>query len=169
MDDFPPWVWIRNNNSWTVFPNDFSWKSRLQGKKVTKITSKKTPKKSPLSRAINLKIAGNSRIFSWKSFEWKILVFFWAKIVGFSHFSGKFPKITDFRALVTCHEQQKIVTGTMPKIAEFVINHEIWEHWTLVCGLGCLTLCPRATLARGSLSKILGDKIFLRHPISEQY
>ena len=30
---------------------------------------------------------------------------------------------------MTCHEQQNLVTGTMPKIAEFVINHEIWEHW----------------------------------------
>ena len=29
---------------------------------------------------------------------------------------------------MTCHEEQNLVTGTMPKIAEFVKNHEIWEH-----------------------------------------
>ena len=47
---------------------------------------------------------------------------------------GKTPKSRSFKALVTCHGAEIFVTRTMSKIAEFVINHEIWEH--------CLGLSP---------------------------
>ena len=46
-----------------VFPNDFSWKSRLLSQKITKITNKKTPPKSRKSQAKDLKISEKSRTF----------------------------------------------------------------------------------------------------------
>ena len=51
----------------TVFPNDFSWKSRLQGKKVTKITSKKTPKKITIITSNKPQNRGNFKIKSFLS------------------------------------------------------------------------------------------------------
>ena len=42
---------------------------------------------------------------------------------------GNIPKSRTIRALVTSHGGEISVTEANPKIAEFVINHEIWEHW----------------------------------------
>ena len=53
------------------------------------------------------------------------------KLEDFLDFCRNTPKSRTFSGFVTYHGAQIFVTRGMLKIAEFVINHEIWEHWTL--------------------------------------
>ena len=65
------------------------------------------------------------------------------KLEDFLDFCRNTPKSRTFRGFVTYHGAQIFVTRGMLKIAEFVINHEIWEHCS----------CARYSLAIVSTTK----------------
>ena len=54
-------------------------------------------------------------------------------------FLGNSPKSRTFRGFVISHEPENFVTEANSKIAEFVINHEFWQHWSLL--FSDLTCC----------------------------
>ena len=73
---------------------------------------------------------------------------------------------------MTSHGGEISVTEAKPKIAEFVINHEIWEHWLLdhKLELAKINLKPSKYSENSNCVKktVSGNDNFFRIKIAEQ-